>query len=131
VASELRHALGSRRDGARVFAGIYAVTENVLRVSEVLMGALRSAGASPKTASWGSFSICYYVLGFAMEEQALDPRWSPGGMDLSNRCEAFAAFSPAHFPHVFATLEATLDTDFEARFVFGLRTLLAGLATAL
>ncbi|SET76436.1 TetR/AcrR family transcriptional regulator C-terminal domain-containing protein [Stigmatella erecta] len=130
VATELRRALTARRDGAQVFAGIYAVTENVLRVSDVLMGALRGAGASSQSASWGCFSLLYYVLGFAMEEQALDPRWNPDGVGLPQRREEFAAFAP-RFPHVLATLEATLDPDLEARFAFGLRCLLTGLGTAL
>ncbi|ADO74983.1 TetR/AcrR family transcriptional regulator C-terminal domain-containing protein [Stigmatella aurantiaca] len=131
VASELRLALGSRRDGARVFAGTYIVTENVLRVSEAMMGALRGAGASHRTASWGSFSILYYVLGFAMEEQALDPRWNPGTVDIAKGREQFAAESPTRFPHVLATLEATFDGNFDARFEFGLKCLIAGLKTVL
>ncbi|MDC0710594.1 TetR/AcrR family transcriptional regulator C-terminal domain-containing protein [Stigmatella sp. ncwal1] len=131
VANEMRHALGARRDGARVFAGTYIVTENVLRVSEAMMGALRAAGASHRTASWGSFSILYYVLGFAMEEQAIDPRWNPGTVDIAKGREQFAASSPIQFPNVLATLDATFDGNFEARFEFGLKCLIAGLKTVL
>ncbi|EYF01410.1 TetR/AcrR family transcriptional regulator C-terminal domain-containing protein [Chondromyces apiculatus] len=131
VASELRGALLSRRDGARVFAGTYIVTENVLRVSEAMMGALRKAGAGERTAAWGCFSILHYVIGFTMEEQALDPRSNPEPVDLSKRRAHFSTFSPAAYPNVYAVLDDIFEEDLDARFLFGLNALLAGLKASL
>jgi hypothetical protein len=42
VAGELRQSLLRYRDGARLYAGTYAVTDNVLRVGEALIGAFAS-----------------------------------------------------------------------------------------
>ncbi|MBM7116844.1 TetR/AcrR family transcriptional regulator C-terminal domain-containing protein [Archangium primigenium] len=127
VTAQLRQALRSRRDGARVFAGTYVVTENVLRVSEAMMGALRRAGASSRVAAWGSFSLVYYVLGFTLEEQGLDPRSNPEASRFHERREHFAAFPPGQFPHVLAALADIFDEDLEARFAFGLERLVTGL----
>ncbi|OJH36970.1 TetR/AcrR family transcriptional regulator C-terminal domain-containing protein [Cystobacter ferrugineus] len=127
VATELRRALLSRRDGARVFAGTYIVTENILRVSEAQMGALRRAGASSRVAAWGSFSLVYYVIGFSMEEQALDPRFNPEPVDLPRSRARFASFPEERFPHVLAALDDIFDTDLDTRFAFGLERLITGL----
>jgi TetR/AcrR family transcriptional regulator, tetracycline repressor protein len=127
VAGELRRALLSRRDGARVFAGTYVVTENILRVSEALMGALRRAGASSRVAAWGCFSIVYYVLGFTLEEQPLDPRFNSQSVDPSRGRAQFSSFPPERFPHVLSALADIFDTDFDTRFLFGLERLIRGL----
>jgi TetR/AcrR family transcriptional regulator, tetracycline repressor protein len=127
VSAQFRRALNSRRDGARVFAGTYVVTENVLRMSEAMMGALRREGASPRVAAWGCFSLVYYVLGFTVEEQGQDPRSNPEASRLHERRAHFAAFGPGRFPHVLAALDDIFDTDMEARFSFGLERLIAGL----
>ena len=127
VAAELRQALRSRRDGARVFAGTYVVTENVLRVSEAMIGALRRAGASSRVAAWGSFSLVHYVLGFTMEEQGLEPRSGIDAAEFALRRERFTTLAPTHFPHVFEALADIFDEDLDARFVFGLERLITGL----
>ncbi|MET0404130.1 MAG: TetR/AcrR family transcriptional regulator C-terminal domain-containing protein [Cystobacter sp.] len=127
VALELRRALLSRRDGARVFAGTYVVTENVLRVSEALIGALRTAGASSRVAAWGSFSLLHYVLGFTTEEQPFDPRFKPGPLDDPQLLARFQAFPRERFPHVLSSLADLLDPDFDTRFLFGLERFITGL----
>ncbi|MGR9355040.1 TetR/AcrR family transcriptional regulator C-terminal domain-containing protein [Rhizobium leguminosarum] len=51
VASEVRNALLSRRDAARVFAGTDPLSENVLRVGSLLISCLKEAGADDRIAS--------------------------------------------------------------------------------
>ncbi len=70
IANELRRALLSRRDAARVFAGTFPVSGNVLRVGSQVMECLKEAGGDERLAAWGTFTLLYYVLGFAIEEQA-------------------------------------------------------------
>lgn len=127
---EMRQALRARRDGARVFAGTYVVTENVMRVGEVMIGALRDAGGSPEFATWGAFSVLYYVLGFVMEEQALDPSIL-GGIDPAERRGEFLQLAAAKFPHSLAVADSMFSMDFDARFTFGLDLLIGGMQAKL
>ena len=127
VAGEMRRALLSRRDGARVYAGTYVATDNVLRVGEAMMAPLREAGAGAKVASWGAFSVLYFLLGFVMEECGVAPAVMPG-VELEQRGEEFDAVAAASFPHLAAAREHIFDRDFDARFSFGLELMLDGLA---
>jgi TetR/AcrR family tetracycline transcriptional repressor len=130
VAGEMRRALLSRRDAARVYAGTYVATANVLRVGEAMTAPLREAGASAKVASWGAFSVLYFLLGFVIEESGATPEAMPG-VDLEQRMEDFHATAMAGFPHLAAAREHIFDRDFDARFSFGLELMLDGLAARL
>ena len=125
IAQELRSALLRHRDGARLFTGTYVVSDNVLRVSEAMIDAFVRAGAEPALASTFSFSVVYYVLGFVMEEQALDPQ---NALDLASRKQAFFELAEARFPRNWAAREAIFSADFEARFMTGLDLLIEGAA---
>ncbi|RSZ57357.1 TetR family transcriptional regulator [Massilia atriviolacea] len=126
TARAVRAALLARRDGARVFAGTYVVTDNVLRVAESMIGPLRTAGAGTRMAGWGAFSILYYVLGFVMEEQGLDPA-APLPVDAAGRRAPFEQLAAQRYPHVLAVMDALFDRDFDARFESGLDLILTGL----
>jgi TetR/AcrR family tetracycline transcriptional repressor len=125
VAGEVRRALLARRDGARVFAGTYVVSENVMRVGEAMMAPLHEGGAHPRTASWGAFGIMYFILGFVIEESGV----SPEQMDARELLRRGADFASKHamFPHLTGAREHIFDPDFDARFVFGMETMIAGL----
>ncbi|SFP24292.1 transcriptional regulator, TetR family [Variovorax sp. OK605] len=125
VGQELRQGLLAHRDGARVYAGTYVTSDNTLRMGEAMVAPLLRAGASPKLAGWGSFSMMYYVLGFVMEEQAL---WPADGVDAIENKAEFLALSQQRFPSVFACADALFDTDLEERFALGLDVFIAGLA---
>lgn len=124
VASEIRRALLRYRDGARVFAGTYSVTENVLRVGDVMIGALLDAGAPTRLASWGAFSVLYYVLGFVMEEQALGPE---NGVDMKERRTAFLQMASRAFPHAHEAAADIFNRNLDQRFTLGLELLVLGL----
>jgi TetR/AcrR family transcriptional regulator, tetracycline repressor protein len=122
----IRKALLAHRDGARVFAGTYVPTDNVLRVVEAMMALMQEAGASPKLSSDGAFSLVYYVLGFTMEEQGLDPR-TGGPLDLANRQAKFANLAAMKYPSIHAALHRMFDNDLDDRFEAGLDLLINGL----
>lgn len=126
TARAVRAALLARRDGARVFAGTYVVTDNVLRVAESMIGPLRDAGAATRVAGWGAFSILYYVLGFVMEEQALDPS-AASQVEVAGRRAPFEELAAQRYPHVLAVMDDLFDLDFNARFEAGLDLILTGL----
>ena len=126
TAHEIRNALLRRRDGARVYAGTYVITDNTLRVAEALIGPLCEAGASTRLASWGAFSIIYYVMGFVMEEQPLaDP--SEISQAIATHRDQFEALAAKGYPHVLAAAADLFSPDFDARFDAGLDLLIAGL----
>jgi AcrR family transcriptional regulator len=124
----IRRAFLAHRDGARVFAGTYVPTDNVLRVVEAMMALMQEAGASPKLSSDAAFSLVYYVLGFTMEEQGLDPR-TGGPLDLANRQAEFANLAAMKYPSIHAALNRMFDNDLDDRFEAGLDLLIRGLKT--
>jgi TetR/AcrR family tetracycline transcriptional repressor len=113
VASEVRNALLSRRDAARVFAGTYALSDNVLRVGSLLIGSLKQAGADDRVASWGAFTVVYFVIGFVIEEQAL-------GADKANVSWEQQPHIPGAFPLAVIAMRETTAANAEQRFAFGL-----------
>lgn len=126
TAHEIRRALLKRRDGARVYAGTYVTTDNTLRVAEALIGPLCEAGASTRLASWGAFSILYYVMGFVMEEQPLaDP--NAALLVIPSHRGQLEALAAKRYPHVLAAAEDLFSPDFDARFDAGLDLLITGL----
>lgn len=124
VANEIRRAMLKHRDGARVFAGTYGITENVLRVGDTLIAALTEAGAPTRLASWGTFSVLYYVLGFVMEEQALGP---DNGIDMKQRQAAFLKMAGKSYRHAYEAADDIFERNFDQRFGFGLDVLVLGL----
>lgn len=126
IATELRLALLSRRDGARVFAGTFVARPNVLQVAEIALASLSRAGFDTRTAARAISSLFYFVLGFVIEEQALVEQ-SRGTGDRHPMAEKFKVFSPEDYPHLTAALPDLLETDQNARFVFGVGLILKGL----
>lgn len=122
IASELRSALKSHRDGARVFAGTYIATENVLRPSEIMISALTDAGAPAAFAAETMCHLGYYVMGFVIEEQAV-PR-DPA--EFHCRTERLATLAEASFPHTYATAHLMFEPDFDTRFASGVTLILLG-----
>lgn len=112
IASDIRKALLSRRDAARVFAGTYPLSENVLRVGSNLIGCLKQAGANDQAASWGAFTLVYYVIGFAIEEQALLAEKKVAGLEGMKIAEAY--------PLAFIAMGQITPANADERFAFGL-----------
>lgn len=128
VSSELRCSLLARRDGARVFAGTYVVSENVVRVGDALIASLVGAGATTKLATWAAFSLLYYVLGFVVEEQALAQH---GAEEMKIRGVALLALTKDRFPTTLNAIPNLLESDLDQRFSWGVDVFIAGLAGTL
>lgn len=123
IAREFRVAFKARRDGARVYAGTFLATENILRVGEATIAALVAAGASPRFAATTAMDLVYYTMGFVIEEQS----W-PGDGSLQALGEAFLALAEARFPYCWAARDVWAEVDFDARFEQGLGLMLDGIA---
>jgi len=122
IAREFRTAFKARRDGARVYAGTFLATENVLRVGEASIAALVAAGASVRLAATAPMDLVYYTMGFVIEEQS----W-PGDGSMEALGEAFMALAEARFPHCWSARDVWSEVDFDTRFEQGLALLLDGI----
>ncbi|GAA5100743.1 TetR/AcrR family transcriptional regulator C-terminal domain-containing protein [Wohlfahrtiimonas larvae] len=124
IAGELRDALSSHRDGARVFAGTYIVSDNVLRTNEALMQALLTAGVNQETAVDYSFTVIYYILGLVMEEQGLSPQ---NGINLISRQTAFSELAKDKYPINQQAQNTIFTENFTRRFKAGLDLIITGI----
>lgn len=122
IGREFRRAFKARRDGARVYAGTFLATENVLRVGEASIAALMGAGAPARFAATAAMDLVYYTMGFVIEEQS----W-PGDGSMEALGEAFMALAEARFPHCWQARDAWSEVDFDARFEQGLGLMLDGI----
>lgn len=127
IAGEFRRAFKAHRDGARVYAGTFIATENVLRAGEATIGALASAGAPVNFAATATMDLIYYVVGFVIEEQA----WPTPGEDTDTLDQAFFALAAARFPLCWQARDVWEEVDFDARFADGLALMLDGIALRL
>ncbi|TBV70139.1 TetR/AcrR family transcriptional regulator C-terminal domain-containing protein [Pseudoxanthomonas winnipegensis] len=122
IASEFRTAFKAHRDGARVFAGTFLATENMLRVGDATIAALMQAGAPVTFAASTALDSVYYVMGFVIEEQSL-----PTDPDaLEGVQQAFFELARARFPHCWEAREVLAEPNFDARFRNGIDLLLDG-----
>lgn len=122
IAQELRHGFKAHRDGARVYAGTYLASENVLRLGESMIKALAEAGAPVDFAATAAMDLGYYVMGFVIEEQAV-----PDYRHLEDVGKAFLALSQARFPYCWQARHLLTEPDFERRFDQGVGLMLDGI----
>jgi TetR/AcrR family tetracycline transcriptional repressor len=121
LAGRLRRALTSRRDGARLFAGVFFPLPNALAYGDTMIGILRGAGLSARDAVWAVDTLTYYVVGHVTEEQLA----ATGGGDTA---PLESAVDPARHPHLHAALEYVPAPHPEEHFEYGLALILDGLA---
>ncbi|QUQ66956.1 TetR/AcrR family transcriptional regulator C-terminal domain-containing protein [Kutzneria sp. CA-103260] len=117
LATRLRRALLARRDGARVFSGVFFPLPNALAYGNALIGALLEAGLSPKDAAWTADTVTYHVVAHTIEEQL--------AAEGPDRLEA--AVDPVRHPHLHAALAHVPSPHPEQHFHHGLRLIVAGI----
>jgi TetR/AcrR family tetracycline transcriptional repressor len=78
-AREFRHALAARREGALLYAQSTVKGENMHRLSQAAIDALRAAHFDPDTAIGTSAALFHYTLGLSVEEQARPYRAGDAG----------------------------------------------------
>jgi TetR/AcrR family transcriptional regulator, tetracycline repressor protein len=106
----LRDALLSHTDGAELVSASFAAGQSdaMARILTQLSGAAADAGVDPTHAELAARTIVYYVLGFTVDEQSR-LQWDAAGAELPDE-------------------QSVLSEDPSARFEFGLRLLVDGIA---
>jgi TetR/AcrR family tetracycline transcriptional repressor len=122
IANEFRTAFKAHRDGARVYAGTFLATENVLRVGDASISALVDAGADVEFAATTALDSIYYVMGFVIEEQSLPGQ--PGVIEGVQ--QAFFELAKARFPRCWEAREVLAEPKFDERFKNGIDLILDG-----
>jgi TetR/AcrR family tetracycline transcriptional repressor len=118
IARRYRRALLSHRDGAVVVAGTYAAEPGTLRVAEALVAALLESRAARRDVAWTTWTIVYYILGLAQEEQGVNTA-------LADRLSE--AVSSTTHPALHLVLGDMEVAAFDERFEFGLSLILDAL----
>ncbi|GAA4547610.1 TetR/AcrR family transcriptional regulator C-terminal domain-containing protein [Amycolatopsis samaneae] len=121
LARELRGALLAQRDGARIVGGSYVTKRHTMTVADRTLAMFEAAGFPGETALWALTTIFSFILGETLEQQ---------GASGTATGTLTAALDLAAYPRLTATTAGRF-LDFEARFEFGLRVLLAGLRAEL
>ncbi|MGV0644953.1 TetR/AcrR family transcriptional regulator [Mycolicibacterium sp. XJ2546] len=110
VCTRLRNALLSHTDGAELVSASFAAgqSEAMKQVLASLAAAAAEAGLDGTHAELAARTVVYYVLGFTVDEQSR-LQWDAAGAELPDE-------------------QSVLSDDADARFAFGLRLLLNGIA---
>ncbi|MEU6347602.1 TetR/AcrR family transcriptional regulator C-terminal domain-containing protein [Streptomyces sp. NPDC046977] len=117
LSSRYRARLLHYRDGARLVAGVGTYEPATLDYAEVMISALRGSGATAQVAAWAHFTILYFLLGISQEEQAVDT------VDPATKIDR------ARYPTLWESSRYLGPSEFDARFRFGLQSILARLRT--
>jgi TetR/AcrR family transcriptional regulator, tetracycline repressor protein len=124
LARRLRRALLARRDGARVFSGVFFPLPNALAYGETMAGLLREGGLGDRDAVWATDTLNYFVVGHVIEEQ-LAASLPDGGAEATSRLTA--ALDPERHPHLVAAAADLTAPHPEEHFEHGLRLVLGGI----
>jgi AcrR family transcriptional regulator len=110
ICGQLRNALLSHTDGAELVSASFAAghSEAMGRVLAQLTVAATDAGVDDAHAGLAARTVVYYVLGFTVDEQSR-LQWDAAGAELPDE-------------------QSVLSEDPSARFAFGLRLLVEGIA---
>ncbi len=111
-----RGALLAHRDGAALVVGTNAAEPHTLRFANALVGALLDGGLDEREAAWTAWTLTYFTLGLAQEEQAA------ADQALENRLAA--EVSPSSHPALHRVLPHLGPDSFAERFAFGLDAIL-------
>ncbi|MFG2006312.1 TetR/AcrR family transcriptional regulator C-terminal domain-containing protein [Spirillospora sp. NPDC048911] len=115
LARRYRAALLAHRDGAAVVTGTYAAKPATLHFADTMVEALLDGGLEAREAAWTCWTIVYFTLGLAQEEQAAP---LPGDGRLAE------AVATGGFPSLAKALPQLADASFDERFDYGLSLML-------
>ncbi|MFI8453283.1 TetR/AcrR family transcriptional regulator [Streptomyces erythrochromogenes] len=111
LARRYRRVLLSHRDGAVIVAGTHVAEPGTLRFADRMVEALLAGGLGDREAAWTCWSIVYFVLGLAQEEQTAD---QAHGEALT------AALEPGGYPALSRVGAHLGDASFDERFEHGI-----------
>lgn len=129
LARAMRNALLAHRDGAKVYAGAYAVGANVLKLADIALEALLKKQLDEQAATDAMFNLVYFVLGSTIEEQAFRERWRSDEDHSGGEKQLMAAID-TRFPALRRCAGAIIESDFETQFKEGVAAFLRGLEGA-
>jgi TetR/AcrR family tetracycline transcriptional repressor len=116
TANRYRAAMLAHRDGGRLVAGTFTGTGRTLRVAEVIVGSLLTAGYSEPDAARLCWSLVYFTLGLTQEQQT--PTVQP-------RARFTELLDTGAYPALAKIgVDTMLDDSFDARFDYGIARLL-------
>ena len=124
LARQLRRALLSRRDGARLFSAAFFPLPNALAYGEAMIAALGESGLSSRDAAWAADTLTYYIVGHTAEEQ-LAATLPGSGNDATDRLTG--AVDPQRHPHMHAALAHIPAPHHQEHFDYGLRLIVNGI----
>lgn len=119
LASQMRRALMSRRDGGRLFGGSYLTDASVIGTSEPSLRRLVDSGLSLRAAVTATRTVFCYTLGFVIEEQGTHGREALFDADARR-----ARIDADRFP-LNASAGKYLFGDFDALFAAGIALITA------
>ena len=125
----LRRTLLRYREGARMFSGTYLTDPSLFAPMEDSLRKLTGSGFTLRQSVVGLSVLYCYVIGFVIEEQALDlaPGLPDPKYDLSQRANRV---DRQRYPLVFESGQR-LFADHETRFLEGVSLVIVGLASLL
>ena len=126
LARQLRRALLSRRDGARLFSAAFFPLPNALAYGEAMIAALGESGLSCRDAAWAADTLTYYIVGHTIEEQ-LAAALPGNGHDATARLTG--AVDPQRHPHMHAALAHIPAPHHQEHFDYGLHLVVNGIRT--
>jgi hypothetical protein len=117
------HALGFRRR---------PTGPNALRWTEAALKPFLEAGLAKRGVAYAAHAIHVYIFGFALFRSSPLSAMETGGKSkaevLAATRKKFQGLSPTQFANIVLLAEALTNTDIEARFLFALDCLVAGIA---
>lgn len=135
LARRLLAALSRHRDGARLLVEAIKPGPKILAVSETMLRILRDAGFEKGPAMSAAGVASNFVIGFAVDLQALEAAKRRGGVLASFRAIK-EQIDPAEYPLIAEIDDKMIAKmigarDIRARFDFGLQVILRGLARSI
>jgi len=133
LARQVRDIMHRHRDIARISLGRIPSGPTIAGLTEWLFQLMSPAGIPDRTVAYLADLFGLYVGAYTFEESL--GMASPTGEDLPpdqivTMFRDYMASLPAdRFPHIHRTLDHLFDTDFDARFEFGIDVILRGIRT--
>lgn len=126
----MQHLL-SVRDSGRLLAGRLLTGPNSLRWMEMGLAPFLEAGLGKRDVAYASHAIHVYVQGFVIFQSAplssAELKGAARSKVLADTRKRFQNLSRQAFPNIVSLAGALTDEDGQARFLFGLDCLIAGI----
>jgi AcrR family transcriptional regulator len=126
----IRASLARHRNLARATMGMIPTGPNALRLTDWLIGVLRTAGLPDQAVAYACDLLPLYAGAVAFEEGLMDSSFNPEQIEayVAEVGEYFANLPAEQFPHIHALLGPLMRNEGDERFEFGLSVIVAGLA---